>query len=97
MLRRLGVMLVALMLTVMIATPAVQAQGGPFGMFGGSVRVMPMYDDQIDVHHLVFNFREARGNQSANSHFFAKSSDGAIFDYRVDRPRHWKGGMYWKK
>jgi len=72
------------MLTVMIAAPAVQARGGPFGMFAGSVWVMPMYEDQIDVHHLVFNFREGRGNQPATGHFFAKSSDSATFDHRVD-------------
>ncbi len=82
--KRIAFLLAVFALVLMFAAPAALAQGGPFGMFKGSVWVAPMGSDSIDVEHLVFNAREGRGNQSANGHFFAKSSDSATFDHRVN-------------
>ena len=54
-------------------------------MLWGSVWVQPVGDGPtLGLDHIVFNAREARGNQSDNGHFFAKSSGSPTFDHRVD-------------
>jgi len=91
--KRLGIVALVLALALVVAVPAAQARGAPYGMFRGSVWVEFSHADppldgelpaELDLHHLVFNAREGRGNQSADGHLFLQRKGSATFDHRVD-------------